>query len=220
MKIDILCSDSAHPINLWLVDWASKASKKHTVRIIKDKQYLRRGDILFLVSCTQLIRAEERENYRETMVLHASDLPIGRGWSPHIWAILGGATEITVSLLSAEDKVDSGAIWGKRTFSVDLSALYDEINEALFRAETELMSEGVAMVEANKMPFPQSGKAPTYLPRRQPQDSELDPKKTLVELFDQIRIADPKRYPAFFNLRGATYTLELKKVYSNESTDN
>ena len=41
-------------------------------------------------------------------ILNASELPLGRGWSPHIWSIIEGATELTVSLISAEDSVALG----------------------------------------------------------------------------------------------------------------
>ena len=66
---------------------------------------------------------------------HASDLPKGRGWSPHIWQVLEGKQEIRVSLLEAEDAVDSGAIWHQNKLVIPQSALWDEVNEALFDAE-------------------------------------------------------------------------------------
>ena len=43
-------------------------------------------------------------------MIHASDLPKGRGWSPHIWGLINEAQQITISLLEAVDKVDSGDI--------------------------------------------------------------------------------------------------------------
>jgi methionyl-tRNA formyltransferase len=55
----------------------------------------------------------DRAKYDSSLVLHASDLPAGRGWSPHIWAITNGAESVTLSLLEAEDQVDSGRIWKK-----------------------------------------------------------------------------------------------------------
>ena len=140
MKIDVLCSSADHPVNPWLDRWAAQRTQNHSVGIFRDKSDLEGGDILFLVSCTQLISVHERSLYRKTMVLHASDLPVGRGWSPHIWAILGGATEITVTLLEAEDKVDSGAIWAKRKLQISTSDLFDEMNSALFDVEIELIS--------------------------------------------------------------------------------
>jgi methionyl-tRNA formyltransferase len=106
MKISILCTDPHHPVinslNLWINEISLKG---HSPVLIFDKVALQGGDILFLVSCSQMIRDAERKKYKATLVLHASDLPKGRGWSPHIWSILGGGNQITVSLLEASEPV-------------------------------------------------------------------------------------------------------------------
>ena len=52
-----------------------------------------------------------------TLVLHASDLPDGRGWSPHVWDVISGKSSLTLSLINAEDSVDTGHIWKKRIYS-------------------------------------------------------------------------------------------------------
>ena len=46
------------------------------------KVSVRPGDILFLISCSERIGDAYRQKYRHVLVLHASDLPKGRGWSP------------------------------------------------------------------------------------------------------------------------------------------
>ena len=114
MKIDLLCSSSDHPINAWLATWTSERSVLHDVRILRHSTELAGGDILFLVSCAELISAKLLALYRHCIVLHASDLPIGRGWSPHVWELLGGASEITVCAIKAEEQLDTGDIWAKK----------------------------------------------------------------------------------------------------------
>ena len=69
--------------------------------------------VFFLISFLHIVKKEIRHRFKHTLVIHASDLPVGKGWSPHIWEILKGNNKITVSLLEAEDKVDSGNIWKK-----------------------------------------------------------------------------------------------------------
>lgn len=213
MKVSLLCSSADHPVNAWLERWVARRGQDHDVALYRDKSELPGGDVLFLVSCSQLIGADLRALYRHTLVLHASDLPRGRGWSPHIWALLAGEDHFTVTLLDAEDAVDSGAIWAQREVAVPAHALHHEINERLFEAELALMDEGLSMVAAGQRPRPQdSDIPPTYYRKRTPQDSEIDPHRSLAEQFDAIRVADPERYPAFFRLHGHTYTLEIKKV--------
>ncbi|MFD2190059.1 formyltransferase family protein [Pistricoccus aurantiacus] len=217
MKISVLCTSAEHPVNTWLRQWTESRHQAHDIVICRDKAELPGGDILFLVSCSQLIQETTRRLYRHALVLHASDLPKGRGWSPYIWELLEGAEGITVSLLDAEDKVDSGAVWAKRHLSIPCHALNDEIHAALFEAEIDLMDDAIALIADGCSPTPQDHEIePSYYRKRTPADSEIDPSLPLQTLFNQLRLMDPERYPAFFHLHGHKYTIVLKKVSSDD----
>jgi len=210
MKVTVVCSDQNHPIYQRLEDWVRSRSgdQAELLTRVRDAQG---GDILLLISCSELVKAEVRGRYQKTLVVHASDLPRGRGWSPHIWQILDGADEITVTLLEAEDRVDSGAIWAQRRIEIPKSALYDEIHDRLFSAELDLMSFAVDEFSTVR-PKPQSDDDATYFPRRTPEDSRIDPEQSIASQFDLMRVADPDRYPAFFDHRGARYQIRLTKL--------
>lgn len=211
MKITILCSDSTHPVVKSLKVWMNEISSKgHTPELIFDKENLKGGDILFLVSCSQIIRDTDKKKYRSTLILHASDLPKGRGWSPHIWSILNASKQITVSLLEASEPVDSGDIWLKKTFYLEGHELLPEINEKLFSTELSLMTDAVEQFETIK-PIQQTGDPDLYMKKRQPKDSQLDPYKTIAEQFDLLRVVDSERYPAFFEYRGKRYIVKIEK---------
>lgn len=212
MRISFLCSDEQHPVNEYLKRWMSEQQGVHHVELVRKKSELSGGDFLFLISCSEIIAADDRSAYGATLVLHASDLPCGRGWSPHIWRLIEGADEITLSLLEAEDKVDSGRIWRKLRFSVPKHALWDEINARLFEAEIELIDFAVRGfmegIPATQDPMIQ----PSYYPRRTPADSQIDPFQSIASQFDSIRVCDPNRFPAFFELHGKKYKLILEKI--------
>ena len=211
MRISILCSDSLHPIFPYLVEWKNAHGKSHAVELVTEKKALTGGDILFLISCHEIIEEQERRLYQKSFVIHASDLPAGRGWSPHVWQILEGCNEIIISLLEAEDEVDSGAIWFKKRISVAGHELADEINQKIFKTEIELMNFTLDGFDEVK-PVIQDHSYATYYPKRKPVDSKIDPNLTIAEQFDLLRISDPKRYPAFFEYRGYRYNLIIEKV--------
>lgn len=211
MKISLLCSDEQHPVNEYLLRWIARRENAHEIEIVRKKRDLSGGDILFLISCSEIVSAADRSAYRASLVLHASDLPRGRGWSPHIWEIIGGAEEITLSLLEAEDKVDSGRIWHKVRLPIPKDALWNEINERLFCAEIELIDFAVREF-SSIMPVEQGMSIePTYYPRRSPSDSQIDPSQSIASQFDRIRVCDPQRFPAFFELHGKKYKILLEK---------
>ena len=102
MKISVLVSDPAHPVVAPLREWIDRhRDLGHRVELAHTLADLSGGDVLFLVSCNEIVGPRARAAYRATLVLHASDLPQGRGWSPYIWAVQGGADRIHVCLLEA-----------------------------------------------------------------------------------------------------------------------
>ena len=211
MKIVILCSSPDHPINKVLCNWKKTMTLKgHEILIVRNKEQLQEGDILFLVSCHEILSSNERNKFKKALVLHASDLPDGRGWSPHVWQILEGANKITVSLIEASDEIDKGKIWLKEKFNLDGHELFCEINEKLFATELSLMTQAVNNFD-NITPQEQVKNNGTYYRKRVPDDSELDPSKSILEQFDLMRVADHERYPAYFHHRGKKYYLKLYK---------
>lgn len=212
MRIAILTSDPRHAIVPALLRWQDDMRERgHDVAMFFDKRELVPADILFLVSCGQIVTDAERRPFRAVLVLHASNLPTGRGWSPHIWAIVGGASRITVCMLEARDPVDSGPVWLRTSFELEGHELLPEINERLFAAELQLMTEAVLRFDA-LVPVPQEGDPGAYLQRRTPEHSRLDPSRTIAEQFDLLRVVDNERYPAFFDHRGHRYIVRITRV--------
>jgi methionyl-tRNA formyltransferase len=212
MNITLLCTDKEHPVNDFLMGWISCNKNSHNIYLSRTRLDLPGGDILFLISCSELIPQDVRSLYIATLTLHASDLPVGRGWSPHIWSIIEGSTEVTLSLIEAVDKVDTGRVWRKVKFEVPQHCLWNEINSKLFQKEIELLDFAVANFSKIE-PIPQNLLInPTYYPRRSPLDSEINPSKDIESQFNKMRTCDPDRFPAFFLLHGHKYKIVLEKI--------
>ena len=156
------------------------------------------------------MQAETIQKFKHVLVLHASDLPEGRGWSPHIWSVLEGKNTLTLSLLEADPKVDQGPIWLKQKIELEGHELFDEINDKLFRAEINLMTQAIR--NANVIvPKSQSNVASNYYPKRTPEDSKLNINKSLIDQFNLLRVVDKDRFPAFFEHLGHKYIVKIEK---------
>jgi len=210
MKISVLCTNTDHPVCPWLERWIERWSSKHQIQLLNKKNDLAGGDILFLISVNEMIGRNLLEKYNKSLVIHASNLPKGRGWSPHIWQILEGKNEIIVTLLEAADKVDSGPIWEQKKLELEGHELADEINNKLFAIEIELMDYAVLNFGKVK-PRWQNDEPPSIYRKRTPKDSQLDPNKTIVQQFNLLRVVDNQRFPAFFDLYGYCYEIQIKK---------
>ena len=209
MDITIICGDKNHAIVPYLKLWIkSVRENKCSARIVFDESDIRGGDLLFALSYGKKLDDSVRNLFKSCLVLHASDLPKGAGWSPHIWEIVNGGNVITVSLFEAEEKIDSGKIWFKQDFRLNGTELLHEINEKLFEVELELMTLAVERFGSVSPYYPKGERGP-HLKRRTPSNSELDPSKTIAEQFDLLRTVDNDKYPAFFSHRGRRYKIKI-----------
>jgi UDP-2,4-diacetamido-2,4,6-trideoxy-beta-L-altropyranose hydrolase len=210
MNIEILISDPNHPIMSYLKNWKAR-QENININIVHSSEDLTGGYILFLISCAEVLRSEITKKYKHSLVLHASDLPKGRGWSPHVWSVLEGKNLLTLSLLEAHEKVDQGPIWLKEQIALEGHELFDEINDKLFQAEIKLMAE--AIDKANVItPKSQADLASNYYPKRTPDDSRLNVNQSLIDQFNLLRISDKDRYPAFFEHLGHKYIVKIEKA--------
>jgi len=207
MNNHILCDSENHPI----ISQIKIAIKQSTIdaSLLTHVKDLTTGDFLFLVSCNTILPSELLQRYKYVLVLHASDLPKGRGWNPHIWQVVNGESSIVVSLLEASEKLDSGDIWLQRTIEILETDIYTDINKKLFEAEIQLMKHAIDTFQ-EIIPTAQSGES-TYYRKRQPEDSEINVRASIESQFNLLRVCDPDRFPAFMYMNGQRYTLKLEK---------
>ena len=208
-----IVSDQHSWINDSLVELFLKwVSDGHAVAWTHDVAGAPTGDLCFYLSCGQLASAEILARFKHNLVVHESNLPSGRGWSPLSWQILSGASEIAVTLFEAESTIDSGAIYAQEWLHFDGTELVSELRAAPSAATVSLCMNFVRdYPQSATLGRPQVGEESRYR-RRTPADSFLNPAPSLAEQFDLLRIVDNERYPATLDLRGASYRVSIERV--------
>ncbi|MEK7482207.1 MAG: formyltransferase family protein [Patescibacteria group bacterium] len=189
---------------------AALEGENHGTELITAENRVKKGDILFILSWENIIKKEILARHEHNIVIHASALPKGRGWSPLTWQILEGKNKIPVSLFEAGDKADSGPIYLQETFTLAGYELLDEMREKLGQKIIALALKFVKNCRTIK-PKAQKGK-PTFYPKRGPEHSEVGVKTPLAKIFNQFRAADNERYPVFFKHKGHKYILKIYKA--------
>ena len=206
----VILSDSTSWINstveVLAADWKQLG---HAVFCFHDLQELPTADFCFLLSFSKILKKEIRDFFEHTLVVHASDLPSGKGWSPLSWQILEGKYQIPVSLFEADDAVDSGPIYAQRHIKFEGYELIDDLRKKLAETTYELCSWFVAEYPCSStLPKMQRG-IESFYSRRGPTDSQLDVNKTIAEQFNLLRIVDNQAYPAFFEWKGRRFILTI-----------
>ena len=192
-----------------LMDWEELG---YTVYWMHDVDNAPFADFCFCLSFGKVVPQEVRKRYLHTLVVHGSDLPEGKGWSPLSWQILEGKNCIPVTLLEAAQRIDSGVIYSQRWIEYRGDELIGELRGVLANAELDLCRRFVDKYpKSAERATKQSGKESFYL-RRRPSDSQLDPNSSIAEQMNLLRIVDNDRYPAFFELRDNQYRIEINKI--------
>lgn len=186
-------------------------AKGHEVLMFTDTHDIPKVDLVFYLSFWSLADAGVLERATHSLVVHASDLPMGKGWSPMTWQVLAGESRIPVRLFEAEPSVDSGDIHGAMDILLEGHELVDELRNHLMEATTTLCSNFVNGYPRNvPLRRTQVGESTSYA-RRVPADSCIDPEASLVAQFNLLRTVDNAAYPAFFEHLGHFYELHIYK---------
>jgi UDP-2,4-diacetamido-2,4,6-trideoxy-beta-L-altropyranose hydrolase len=187
----------------------------HRVQWTHDVDRLSSGDLCFYLSCGQIVSKSILDQFCNNLVVHESDLPRGKGWSPLTWQILEGKNRIPVTLFEAAEKVDSGDIYLQEWLEFEGHELLDELRQAQAKATLRLCSQFVDQYpEILKQAQPQTG-TESFYPRRRARDSQLDINVPLVEQFNLLRVVDNEKYPAF--LKKDEHLFKLLIIKSLES---
>jgi UDP-2,4-diacetamido-2,4,6-trideoxy-beta-L-altropyranose hydrolase len=212
-----ICSDPNSWINssipFLLLDLMSAG---HSVTWVNSTADLEGGDLCFFLSYSQIVSHQKLAKFRNNLVIHASDLPKGRGWSPASWLILNGESRIPVTLIEACVEVDSGPIYDQIWINLDPTDLVDDWRVKLSKATINLVQSFIYNYPSSLLKERKQHGDASYYPKRVSLDSRLDEGRSLAEQFNLLRIADNKNYPVFFEMHGTEFVLQIhKRTFSN-----
>lgn len=209
MTINILVDNKKSWIMPYARQLVGELKKKHQVFLAHNQNDLRAGDFAFFLGCEKIVIKNNLRKNKYNLVVHESDLPQGKGFSPLTWQILEGKNEITITLFEAAEKIDSGDIYLQEVVHFEGHELVDELRRRQGEKTIEMikrfLSPGASIVGKK-----QKGRESFYR-RRTLEDSELDLNKTLKGQFNLLRIVDNERYPAFFYYLGHRYVVRISK---------
>ena len=207
MKVDFLTPETG-----WFSDVANRLGeevrrKGHECRIVHRHEDLERGELLYILSYLRIVPPHVLDLHEQNIVIHGSDLPSGRGFSPLSWQILENPEEVVFTLFEAAEAVDAGDYYMKRSLPLDGTELFHE-----WRAKGgALIAEMALEFLERRTALPriaQEGEG-THYRRRSEADDEVLPDESLAQIFDKLRACDPDSYPVWFTHRGRRYFLRL-----------
>lgn len=207
MKVAILTSP-----NQWFIPYSEqlKNKVKNSCLYFDHNEIDKSYDVLFILSYHRIIEKEFLKN-KHNIVIHASDLPLGKGWAPMFWQILEDKNDIVFSMFEASDGVDNGDIYMKKTLNLNGDELNNELRDRQANFIIKMCEDFLFNYEELSIPKKQVGRESFYK-KRGPNDSELNLNKTIDSQFNLLRVVDNESYPAFFYKNGKKYILRIEEA--------
>jgi len=211
MKIAILTSP-----NQWFIKYVDILNKKlGNSKIYYDhKKISDTYDVVFILSYHRIIEKEYLNKHKHNIVIHASDLPKGKGWAPMFWQVIEGKDKIPFTMFEASSGVDNGHIYMKDTLTLTGYELHEELRRKQSSFTIEMCLKFIYEYNKYKNPREQSGKESFYK-KRTSLDSEININKTIYEQFNLLRTVNNDDYPAFFYIEGKKYILKIEELEDN-----
>jgi methionyl-tRNA formyltransferase len=146
------------------------------------------------------------------IIFHDSLLPKYRGFTPTPTAIINGENIIGVSVIFANDFIDSGDIILQEKILIDDNMYIDEIIKLQSLKYSELTLKLLSMLESNSITsYPQDDSKASYSVWRSPDDCKINWYLSSKQIYNLIRaVSNP--YP------GAYTFMNGKKIYVWKST--
>lgn len=213
-KITFLLDSANDWIKRHLIESNSFVSNsRYEFRISHSSTEVANQDIVFILGYTKILERNFLAKNRLNLVVHESDLPKGKGFSPVQWQILEGKREIPICLLEAIDEVDSGDIVFRSSFCLSGYELFDEIRTAQAKGTFNVIADFLKIFP-NFTRVKQSGNESFY-PRRSRKDDELNIDQSIRALFNNLRVANNEDWPSFFIVDNHKYIL---KIYRSDES--
>jgi methionyl-tRNA formyltransferase len=106
--------------------------------------------------------------------------------------------------------MDRGPIVAQSRVALTRFDTLRSMQRKVYAAEPDLVLEALERLAQGEPLVEQiEAEATEYPGRRTPEDSKIDPTRSIEELFDFIRACDPVEFPAFFYLEGQKVCVKL-----------
>ena len=198
-------------------DWFDKYIRKLKLSLPKKYRYafssnfkkINNCDIVFILNYTRILPESFLNKNKLNLVIHSSNLPKDKGFSPLNYQVLRGKNIIETCIIEAVKKVDGGNIFLKKKLKLNGTELSEELRNKQANVMISMISNFLEKYPKLKS-FKQSGKS-SFNNKRTKLDSKIDIKKSLKSQFNLLRICDNEHYPSYFHYKKRKYVLKIYK---------
>jgi methionyl-tRNA formyltransferase len=181
------------------------------VRELKELLIKLSPDIPLSAGYPYLLTSEHLSIAKYNLNIHPTLLPKYRGPATHWHIVANGEEETGLTIHEIDEGMDTGPILVQEKVSLTPFDTIKTIMEKTMPLEPIAFRKALKLIKNNELTLtPQDESiASTYTKMLTPEDSVMDPEKSLLDLYNHIRACDPDRFPAFFEYEGKRIGVKL-----------
>ena len=177
--------------------------------------------MLLSIGFPYIIPKEIYNRHPIALNIHPTLLPHYRGPTTGAYIIMNNEKFSGSTIHLMNEKVDSGPIISQFKISLTSFDTIRSMQRKVYDAEPFLLLDAIKRLDQGFKPQPQNEfKATYYSKKRLPKDSQINPEKTLNQLFNEIRACDPDDFPAFFFYEGQKVCIRLWRPEKSKDEDD
>lgn len=137
--------------NQWFVPYAEKLAADLGIKLFfRHEDVTDDIDVLLILSYHRIIPECYLTKRQHNIVIHAADLPDGKGWAPLFWQVIEGKSDIVFTLFEADTGMDSGPFYLKRTLHLSGHELNEELRHLQADMCVQMCKEYMANIDTLK----------------------------------------------------------------------
>ena len=154
--------------------------------------------------------------------VHPTLLPRYRGPASGAYILINHEHESGSTVHLIDGGMDTGPIVLQYRVPLTPFDTIRSLQRKVYSIEPKLVADALVALDTPGFALvPQDEtQATAYHEKRRPKDSEIDPHKSVLELFDFIRACDPDEFPAFFFAAGQRVCIRLWRPEREPGDDN
>ena len=192
---------------------------RYDLKNIEDTSHIKKLniDIAFVIGWQRLIPLEILHSISiGCFGMHGSseNLPKGRGRSPMNWSLIEGREIFYTNIFKYEAGVDNGDILDTIKFSINNKDNAETMHFKNMLAMKTLIIKNLSDLISNKIKLSLQKKTkPTYYPKRNPEDSQIDWSNNITEIERFVRAVSKPFNGAFSYLKSNLITIYSAQVF-------
>lgn len=167
------------------------------------------GRHLLSIGFPYLLKEQILKIFARAINLHPTLLPRYRGPNSGAHVILNGENEAGSTVHIMTPQVDEGPIILQRVVKLSPFETTRSMQRKVYEIEPQLVLDAIKILQTSSVFVEQNNGLGSYFRKRVPEDSEVNPSKSLLQLFDEIRASDSEAFPAFFYVDGQKVCIKL-----------